>query len=240
MSVPDRAEGSILRMAETAPHVGIEELAGSGPLLVVVPHPDDETLGCGMAIAAAARNDRPIVLALVTDGEGSHPGSARYSPAVLARLRACELEAALRILVPGASVPIVRLNLPDGCSRPEPAAQALLLAFARDHDVQCVWSTWVRDPHCDHQTAAVLAAKVATQLRIAHWSFPVWGRFGERPAPVGLRLFEAANLAPLKRKAMAAHASQTTRLIEDDPQGFVLPPALFEHFADHAEIFIHG
>ena len=39
-----------------------------GPVLVIAPHPDDETLGCGGLIARRAHEGRRIVVAVVTDG----------------------------------------------------------------------------------------------------------------------------------------------------------------------------
>jgi LmbE family N-acetylglucosaminyl deacetylase len=42
--------------------------SGGGPVLVVAPHPDDETLGCGGLIARRAHEGRRVVIAVVTDG----------------------------------------------------------------------------------------------------------------------------------------------------------------------------
>lgn len=42
--------------------------AQSGPVVVIAPHPDDETLGCGGLIARRAAEGRRIVVIVVTDG----------------------------------------------------------------------------------------------------------------------------------------------------------------------------
>jgi LmbE family N-acetylglucosaminyl deacetylase len=48
-----------------------------GPVLVVAPHPDDEILGCGGAIALHARRGDEVHVALVTSGEGGGDGTRR-------------------------------------------------------------------------------------------------------------------------------------------------------------------
>jgi len=48
-----------------------------GPVLVVAPHPDDEILGCGGAIALHSRRGDRVHVALVTAGEGGGDGPAR-------------------------------------------------------------------------------------------------------------------------------------------------------------------
>ncbi|WP_396626365.1 PIG-L deacetylase family protein [Luteitalea sp.] len=42
--------------------------AQAGPIVVLAPHPDDETLGCGGVIARRAAEGRRIVVVVVTDG----------------------------------------------------------------------------------------------------------------------------------------------------------------------------
>ncbi len=70
------------------------------------------------------------------------------------------------------------------------------------------------------------------------WRYPIWGRFGEWDVPHELRLFSDARFGQRKREAIAAYLSQTTRLIDDDPDGFVFPQEILEHFAQSPEIFI--
>ena len=94
------------------------------------------------------------------------------------------------------------------------------------------------------------AAEIADRLtdpahgRTWHrYDYAVWGRFGEAGSTVPahrVRRFGAAPWQSRKRAAMACYRSQLTRLIDDDPDGFVMPPALVEHFASHDEIFVEG
>ncbi len=239
--MPRHDEGSVLSAAAGAPQVPIEILAPPGGLAIIAPHPDDETLGCGMALAAAARVGREITLVLVTDGEGSHPNSHAYSGERLALLRRAELEQALAVLAPRATIEVQRLGLPDGRSRAEMLDGERFEAVVtklRMKSVAAIWTSWAGDPHCDHETASAIARALADRLDAALWAFAVWGRFGTRAVPADMVRFDEPGVRGLKRAAMAAHASQTTTLIDDDPDGFVMPPALVAHFAEHPEVFI--
>lgn len=241
MSLPDRPAGALLDAAIEAPTVTLDELAPPGGLLIVAPHPDDETFGCGEALAAASRAGREIGLLLLTDGEASHPGSPTYDRKRLSELRQNELRQALQALAPDRKIDLLQVGLEDGQSgiRHLQAHQiGEILAFARNLKARSVWTTWEGDPHCDHVTAARLARIVADKVDARLWTFPVWGRFGDRPVPDDLRLFADRQFRSHKAKAVAAYRSQTTRLIDDDPHGFVMPGAFVEHFKNHPEIFI--
>lgn len=67
-------------------------------VLVLAPHPDDESLGCEALLAHAfarpTANFRAHVVCL-TDGAASHPGSEAVSPSRLAAIRRLELRAAI-------------------------------------------------------------------------------------------------------------------------------------------------
>ena len=237
MSVPVIAQGSVLRAAEGGAAIELDELSPPGGLLLVMPHPDDETLGCGQALAAAADAGRTIGVVLVTNGESSHPF---YDRAKLVAMRRAELEEALSSLAPRRPVAIRALGLPDGQSRHgnlSDAGQEALFAFADIIDPQAIWTTSYIDPHCDHITAHAIARDLAKHYRTTLWSAPIWGRFGERRLPgTELRLFEAPPLAERKRLALSAYRSQFTDVI-DDPEAFLMPAPLLEHFATHPEIF---
>lgn len=234
----------MLDIASCAPTVYLDDIAPGGTVLVVSPHPDDETLGCGLAIAAAIAAGRDVLILLTTDGEASHPGSRSVGKDALRRIRRGELETALAILSGGQEVPILTLGLPDGRSAPCMIAGERLDALVRSlrlRDIRSVWTTWRRDPHIDHRTAAVLARRLANALEADLWSYPIWGRFlPAAPETRDLRRFAcpSEDLADRKRRALAAYRSQFDNLIDDDTEGFIMPLAILAHFASFDEIFI--
>lgn len=239
MSIPSTPEGAVLRAARSARRLSIDTLVPSDRLLVVVPHPDDETLGCGMALAAAVAEGRQVAILLLTDGEASHPNSCEFTAERRIAMRSAELAAALMALAPDQPIPVLRARLPDGRTTDRHAAQVSNRLLEHDciAGAGTIWSTWAHDPHCDHRSAAILARLFANRSQAALWSFVVWGRFGERPVPDEPGVFFDARFGTAKRAAMDAHASQMSNLIDDDPTGFRMPPALIEHFATHPEVF---
>ena len=244
MTVPATASGTLLAIATSAPPVSIDELSQPDGLVLVIPHPDDETLGCGMALSEAAEAGRSIGVVLLTDGEGSHPQSAEYPAERLRKLRITEFEKALHHLIPRMQIRILRLGKTDGDCQPESLTASdvtAVTAFATSLGASAVWSTWDQDPHCDHASAALLARRVARKIDVPLWSFAVWGRFGQTNIEEArVRTFSSDTAATRKRAAIQDYRSQMTNLISDDPDGFRMPDHLVKHFTEHPEIFIHG
>ncbi len=249
MSVPERAEGALVRLAASLPAAPLEALAGNGGILVLAPHPDDETLGCGAAIMAALAAGRPVTVALLTGGGGSHPRSRDYPPEAMVALRRREFAEALARLgaAGGASVESLYLDLPDTAVPHEATALAPIAARLRDRvvdgGIDTVWATWRGDPHTDHVAAARLADLLAsrcaeTGLTLTRRDYAVWGRFGAALPAGPVLAFPPGRWHAAKAHAMDAYASQLTPLVRDDPDGFVMPPALTRHFADAPEIFV--
>jgi LmbE family N-acetylglucosaminyl deacetylase len=66
--------------------------------LVVAPHQDDATLGCGGLILGKRLEGNPVDIVYITDGSASHLGHPTLSPEALARLRRSEEIASVVIL----------------------------------------------------------------------------------------------------------------------------------------------
>ncbi len=232
--------------AEALPVAALPDILDGGGLVVVAPHPDDESLGCGGLIAEACARGTPMRLVVVSDGAGSHPGSRRYPPLRLRALREEETRAAAAELGLPASA-IRFLGLPDRfvpVSGPQAgAAGAAIAAAAREVEAGAVCVTWRHDPHCDHLAAADLVAAVRDSLGGARvLAYPIWGWTlpldqDVGPAPRGVRLDVSRHLSA-KLAAVAAHRSQTTDLIDDCPNGFRLTPEMIAHFAKSHEILL--
>ena len=244
------AEGALLRAARDAPAADVDELAAGG-VLVVVPHPDDETLGCGAALVAAVEAGHEAHVVVLTDGGASHPRSARWPRERLAARRAGELADALDALGEG-RIGHDLLGYPDqGCPAPSSPegreAVARLASVLRARAPAHLWTVWEGDPHVDHERCAALCealleAVPAGEPAPAVTRFAVWGRFVDRdPRLEGERLtrFVPTRAArERKARAIAAHATQMSPLIDDDPDGFVMSGPMQTHFLDTDELFL--
>lgn len=249
MTVPTPRTLSIadaLEAMAALPLVRFSDLGIQG-LLVIAPHPDDESLGCGGMIAASCASGVPVTVLIVSDGAGSHPNSTAYPPDRLRVLREAETLAAAAEL--GLAPDRVRfLRLPDRFVPSEgaqaEAAVAAMVDAARVGQARTLAVTWRHDPHCDHQAAFELARRAHLRLPGTQLlAYPIWGlsRPGhERIAETEISGFRLAigEHIPAKRRAIAAHRSQTTALIDDDPSGFRLTPADLARFDGPSEIFL--
>jgi LmbE family N-acetylglucosaminyl deacetylase len=220
-------------------------LAGRRPLLLA-PHPDDESLGCGGLIAAACEVGIAPVVVILTDGAASHPDSPSYPRAKLRALREQEARRAVTSL----GLPLQNLHFMRAPDTRLPAAGPAFEAYVgrlgvigRSHGCGLVLAPWKGDPHCDHETAAFMAARVSADTGWALLSYPVWGwlRAGEdlfdEPRREGWRL-EISPQMTRKQQAIAAHRSQYGGLIRDSPAGFTLPPELLRVFTWNFEVYI--
>jgi LmbE family N-acetylglucosaminyl deacetylase len=220
-------------------------LAGRRPLLLA-PHPDDESLGCGGLIAAACDAGVAPVVVILTDGVASHPDSPTYPPRKLRALREQEARHAVAAL----GLPPQHLYFVRATDTRLPAAGAMFETYmkrlgviGRRHACSLVLAPWQADPHCDHETAALMAARLAAETGWALLSYPVWGwlrdgaEWFDEPRRNGWRLDISAQMAR-KLQAIAAHESQYGGLIQDSPGGFTLPPELLRIFARSFEVYI--
>lgn len=66
--------------------------------VILAPHPDDETLGCGSLIAATINAGKRVEIVVLSDGAASHNGCCDITPEALNAAREADAVAALKIL----------------------------------------------------------------------------------------------------------------------------------------------
>ncbi|HEX2902684.1 MAG TPA: PIG-L family deacetylase [Jatrophihabitans sp.] len=219
MSAPAEADRSIVGAGTTeaewagwagwsSPARSVAELVPSR-LVVIAPHPDDETLMAGGLMHDAVRAGLPVLVIAVTQGDASHPGSARWPVPVLRAQRRFERARALASL--GAR-DVLELGVGDGLVQRECAAVAGMIRTALQ-PADTVVTTWRFDGHPDHEaTAAAACAARPDRLLEA----PVWGWHWARPDQLpadAIRYPLAAATRAAKVRAIAAFGSQ----LEADP-----------------------
>lgn len=225
------------------------------PVLVVAPHPDDETLGCGGAIAQLRSQGYPVQVLVVSDGTRSHPRSQEYPAPRLKQVRQAETLAALALLQVEADS-VTFFGLPDGAvPAVDPVnlskTSALTLealercrAYLGRVRPQTLFLPYRFDPHRDHRASwgLVQASLGALPLPPRQIEYPIWDWDPKQRQPLGDRYFAwRLDIAPqvvLKRRAIDCYRSQTTDLIADDPTGFRLSPELIANFLHPWEIYL--
>jgi LmbE family N-acetylglucosaminyl deacetylase len=221
-----------------------------GRTLVAAPHPDDDVLGCGGAIGLLQKLGLPVHVVFVSDGAASHPNSRKFPPPIVRALREKEAQAGLAQLgVSSDSTSFLRL--PDG-ALPEEGdtrfAQAVELCAAQLNAVRpdTLLLPWRRDPHPDHRATSQLF-HVALGHHTGHprvFEYPVWAweraAEGDMPYPGEARAFrlDIQDVVDQKQKAIWAHQSQITPMIDDDPDGCLLTPEMLAHFARPGEVYL--
>ncbi|BCA61167.1 hypothetical protein HMP09_0401 [Sphingomonas sp. HMP9] len=207
--------------------------AGQGPWLVLAPHPDDETLGCGAFIASVTAAGGRVHTAFLTDGSGSHPDAPGWTGTRIANLRHGEAQAALKAL--GGKPDALYLDWTDAspASEGDPAfARSVdrLAAWCRVRGIRQIAVTWSGEPHCDHEAAAMLAKAVARRAHCRLWQYLVWGwtvaDLAERLGTARVLAVATGSGRARQRRAMACHRSQRGGRIVGARENFCLPDAM--------------
>lgn len=186
-------------------------LRGSGRVVIVSPHPDDEVLGTAGIFLHCKDSALQCVLVSVTSGEASHPDSRLWSREQLACTREQESAKALALLCPSSST--VHLKIPDGQVRDHQT----LLEAQLEHLLQpsdAVFCPWRFDGHPDHEATAAACARVAIGLGCRLFEVPIWAWHwaspGDETVPwaQAIRIPLSAQQLKLKRQALSCFKSQ--------------------------------
>lgn len=189
------------------------------PMVVVVPHPDDETLAAGGLIASQRAKGVDVTVVAVTDGENAYERNEG-----LAELRREEQVCALaRLGVPQEK--IIRLSLVDSDVSRQTGELVERLRPWITESTQ-ILAPWHGDFHPDHEACGKASAAVALEAKatLTSYFFWTWHR-GCVDTMRGLRLQKFAlteEMMNAKLEALACHKSQ----LNHAPGPPVLPDSL--------------
>jgi LmbE family N-acetylglucosaminyl deacetylase len=156
--------------APPLPELDLRECPG---LVVVAPHPDDETLGLGATMAQLAESGVDVTVISVTDGGGAFPGASETERLQMEDVRRRELDGATKCL--GLSSP-VSLGFRDGyIAEDESRLAAILVGILADRPAG-TWcaATWRGDGHPDHEAVGRAAARATEATAAVLVEYPVW------------------------------------------------------------------
>ena len=177
-----------------------------GRVVVVAPHPDDETLGVGGLLADASAAGIDIVVLSLSDGE------AAFDEAGLGDRRHTELRAAMTCLAPGGSFTIERVGLPDGgLAAMQQQIADVIRRHVRPGDV--LLAPLPCDGHPDHDAVGSAAGHLAGSGVELCW-YPIWAWHWHEPTSSvirsnGRRIALSAAAATAKAAALECYGSQT-------------------------------
>lgn len=170
------------------------DLSSARRVLVIAPHPDDETLGCGGTLALLAPNCE-IQLLLVTNGDGG----GGLPPDTSAR-RKQEMADAARTL--GIQTPILHLDEPDGRFADSLSYRSALDAIVRQIDPNWVFLPWLNDSHADHARISHASSQVLRGSPVQQLLYyETW-----TPVPA-THVVDITSAVEVKRAALQCHAT---------------------------------
>lgn len=215
------------------------DLTACPSLMLVAPHPDDETLGLGATAAMLASRGAPVQVVSVTDGGASHAGLSARQRGELERMRRAELGGATALL---GLVPPIRLGLRDGelgaCTAELTDMLSGLLASAGP-GAWCA-ATWRGDGHPDHEAVGAAAAAAAERTGAMLLEYPVWMWHWATPDDDAVPWERAARITPDRaaadRKRCAAAVFDTQ--VQSNPGSGepVLPPFVIRRLLTVGEL----
>jgi len=193
-------------------------------VLVLAPHPDDETLGCGGSIRKHINKSENVYVCFITKGEKSHyvHGIKHISFEEVAKIRKTEALKAMEILgVPQTN--IIFLDFPDGDAWIYvDDIQMKLEQLITSIKPSTIYCPHIDDGHLDHQTtymAVKSALENLSDIQVELRYYIIWGILPSFNLKIDLSQDEYST----KEKAISVYQSQISLLGEDFFYSFLKP-----------------
>ena len=170
------------------------QIHGYHSALVLIPHPDDEALGCGGLLALLAQSQCDIHVVLVTDGAGLD-----HSKKGQASIRQEEFVKSLEIL--GVCRIPEMWQYPDGKLATQAGLVEAIDSAISKLTPDIVIAPWYNDWHLDHAAIGRAARKICKRRRVECLFFEVWTPL--RPT----HIIDITECIEIKRCAIKCHAT---------------------------------
>ncbi|MDT5349370.1 MAG: hypothetical protein QOH91_2657 [Mycobacterium sp.] len=215
------------------------DLTACPGLVVVTPHPDDETLGLGATAAQLASSGVHVQVVSVSDGGAARPGASPLERSHLESTRREELSEATSVLGVNS---VVSLGLPDGELADHEDELTNSLAEILSGVAPGTWcaATWRGDGHPDHEAVGRAAAQACARTGVALVEYPIWMWHWATPFDPAVPWVRAYSVPvpqwALERKQRAAQCFRSQ--FESDVQGVprVLPAFVLQRLLAVGEV----
>jgi LmbE family N-acetylglucosaminyl deacetylase len=183
-------------------------------VLVLAPHPDDETFGCGGTMRMLADRGVQVDVGFLTRGEQGLEGGCASANAQrdLAEVRTREARNACAVL--GART-VTFLNGNDTRLDEQPELASAIVELLGRAAYQRIFCPWPQDAHNDHQATFrhMREAVIAANKSYSYWLYEIW-----KPLPANT--FVPIDLTiDSKLQAIEQYQSQLSQL--DYREGFI-------------------
>jgi LmbE family N-acetylglucosaminyl deacetylase len=196
-------------------HIEVLEDLKFKKVLVLAPHPDDDSFGCGGAIKKLSSNNAQIAVAYFCDGSGGvkeEDVELKSKNVELINIRKKEAKQTAEIL--GINEQIF-FDYPDGKLAPSKTVNRLLSDLIKRFEPDIIFVPSFLDNHPDHRAVNEILVNVlvasfspSTPLRTNFfWPKEIWAYEVWTPLYAN-RIVQINNEIEAKKSSMKAHASQ--------------------------------
>ncbi|MDD7699702.1 MAG: PIG-L family deacetylase [Spirochaetia bacterium] len=229
----------------------IRRLQGNTPLsvesfdnlVVLAPHPDDETMGCGQLLARAVKQGIACKVLVVSDGTGAHQNCCSLDENTLANCRRLSCRKALKVL--GLSEEnLVFMGFPDGKLH-QHVDEIFNRVLEQINGIHCTLLV----PHelegwGDHKAITLVGKRLAVAKGYNLLSYCVWFYFS-----MPFRFFykvkwhsakTLCNIEDCQKKQAALAIYHNDKAPCGQPYAGGLPSLLWQAVNDECEVFFEG
>lgn len=192
-------------MNERAPLPAALARPAHGRVLVLVPHPDDDVIGCGATASLHALQGDPVRIVVVYDGAAGDPDE-KFDAETLIERRHAEARAG------GVCLGLEDYEFWDYPEGHEPddtqfrAGAERIAQLVRDWKPDFVYAPWIGEQHLDHH---ILARIARAGLRLAEFQGRALGYEVWTPL-VATEIVDVTSVYPMKIQALKKHESQVS------------------------------